>query len=276
MPRRREPTGDDKYIKPSSIVARDDPPTLSALMMKIPTIIHALNKSFVKLAEPEPDWSLYRAEIRNGNPFIVRDMCDRCGKVFIYPRWRKIRAYKDPTLGTVYFETGICKDCINASVYVDKYLDGDPLGEVQAKKLFYSYAVEYERAWRLVLAAAPTILLTEAAWQKACKFFNGCAFCGGPIEVRAKYFPTYLNGAHTPWNVIPLCGDCMRQHYAGRTTKGKKVRRYKVFSTPSQFNKAKTTRMYLLEQMRIYGIYMEPLIPFMERFYETKTLEGAR
>lgn len=274
MAKRREPTG-EKYIELSSIVAREDPPSLSALMMKIPTVINGLDKSIVKLAQERPDWTLYRAEIRDGNPFIVRDMCDRCGKVFIYPKWRKIRAYKDKDIGTVYFETGVCKDCINASVYVDKFLDGDPLGEVDAKKLFYAYATEYERAWRLVLAAAPSTPITEAEWMKACAFFNGCAFCGGPIETRAKYFPVYLNGAHTAWNVIPLCAECFRKHYAGRTTKGKEIKRYKVFSSQLHFNKSKTTRMYLLEQMRIHQIYMEPLQPYMERFYETKRLEGA-
>ena len=97
----------------------------------------------VEQAEEKPDWNLYRVEISDGNPFIVREMCDRCGKVWIPPKWRKIRACNVEDIGKVYLETGVCKDCINASVYVDKYLDGDALTEKEAKELFYKYAGKY-------------------------------------------------------------------------------------------------------------------------------------
>lgn len=273
MPRRRKV--EKGYIDPQSIAPREDPPNLAALAMAVPMVVTLLDTSFVKAKQEKPDWSLYKLELRDGNPFVVREMCDRCGKVWIPPRWRKIRAVNVPELGTVYVETGICKTCINASVYVDQYLDGDPLTEVEAKKLFYRYAEEYERAWRMVIAAAPVKLLTEAEWQKACKFFNGCAFCGGHIEIRAKYFPTMLNGKHTPWNVIPMCDACYKAHNAGRQDASKTVKRYKVFSSSSQFNKQKTTRMYLLQQMRNHGIYMDPLLPYMKRFKEEKVLKGS-
>lgn len=91
--------------------------------------------------------------------------------------------------------------------------------------------------------------------------------------MRAKYFPAYLNGRYAPWNIIPLCSACMKQHYAGRTTKGKTVRRYKVFSTNTFFQKSKEIRLYLLNEMDKYGIYNEPLAPFRKRFFETKKIE---
>lgn len=263
------------YVDPYDIAPRSDPPNLTALAMAVPAVVNAVDTSYVKAKQEKPDWSLYKLELRDGNPFVVREMCDRCGKVYIPPRWRKIRAVDVPDLGTVYVEAGICKTCINASVYVDQYLDGDPLTEKEAKQLFYKYAEEYERAWRMVIAAAPVILLSEAEWQKACKFFNGCAFCGGSIEVRAKYFPTTLNGKHTPWNVIPLCNECYRVHTLGRQNVSKTVKRYKVFSSSAQFNKQKTTRMYLLQQMRNHEIYMDPLLPYMKRFKEEKVLKGS-
>lgn len=273
MPKRRPVS--KEYIDPAEIPERTTPVDSIALAIKVPLIVTALGNSMIKQYEVKPDWSLYRIETRNGNPFIVRDYCDRCGKVYIYPKWRKIRAYDDPDIGTVYLETGICKDCINAAVYVDSYLDGEVLTEKEAKQLFYQYAEEYEKTWRYVIAAAPKVIITEAEWQKACRFFNGCAICGGPIEVRAKYFPRYLNGEHTAWNVIPLCSDCVHMHYAGRVNKEKQVKRYKVFSTQTFFNKSKTARMYLLQQMRIHDIYMDPLVPYLTRFKESGTLKGS-
>lgn len=273
MPKRRVHTGD--YVDVNKIMPRSDPPSISAVAAIVPAVIARVDTSIIKQHQIKPDWSLYKIELRDGNPFVVREMCDRCGKVWIPHRWRKVRAVDVPDIGTVYVESGICKTCINASVYVDQYLDGEPLTETEAKNLFYHYAEEYERAWRLVIAAAPIITITEAEWQKACRFFNGCAFCGANIEVRAKYFPATLNGMHTAWNVIPLCGACYAAHTRGRLNAQKAVSRYKVFSTRNSFNKQKTTRLYLLEQMRLHDIYMEPLLPYLKRFREEKILPGS-
>lgn len=274
MSKRRKRTGE--YVDPFDIEPRETPPSLTELALAVPGIITRLDTSMVKQHQEKPDWSLYKFELRDNNPFVVREMCDRCGKAWVPPRWRKIRAVDmgDP-LGMVYVESGLCKTCINASVYVDQYLDGEPLTETEAKKLFYKYAEDYERAWRLVIAAAPLELLSEAEWAKACKFFNGCAFCGGPIDVRAKYFPATLNGAHTAWNVIPLCSACYRVHKIGRTNVMKTVHNYRVFSSRDKFNKQKTTRLYLLQQMRNHNIYMDPLLPFIKRFKEGKVLKGS-
>ena len=273
MPKRRTPK--DKYVDPNKVAPKEAAPNMVAVALKVPIVVTAFDTSIVKQHQEKPDWSLYRIECRNNVPYIVREMCDRCGKVWIPPRWRKLRVYYDNDIGEIYLETGICKDCINAGVYVDKYLDGAVLTEKEAKELFYKYAVEYERAWRMVLAAAPRIAMTEEEWRHRCKFFNGCAICGGPIEARAKYFPVYLNGAHTAWNVIPLCAACLAKHYAGRMTTDKQIKRYKVFSTNTFFNKSKTIRLYLLHQMEKHNVYMEPLEPYRKRFFETMTLEGS-
>lgn len=273
MPKRHKPK--NKYVEQAQPECSTKAPSMVTVALKVPLVVTYFDTSMIKMHQEKPDWSLYRIECRNNVPYIVREMCDRCGKVWIPPRWRKLRVYNDPDVGEIYLETGICKDCINAGVYVDKYLDGTVLTEKEAKELFYKYATDYERAWRIVIAAAPRIAMTEDEWQHRCKFFNGCAICGGPIEVRAKYFPIYLNGAHTAWNVIPLCEECLAKHYAGRVTKDRIVKRYKVFSTQFFFNKSKTIRMYLLKQMEKHNIYMEPLEPYRKRFFETGTLEGS-
>ena len=278
MPKRRKHDVDAKYVKHTEIEPRETPPSLTALAFAVPAVIKALDKSIIKQHQEKPDWSLYKLELRDNNPFVVRVMCDRCGKVEVPPAWRKIRAVEtdNEELGTVYLEAGLCKDCINASTYRDEFLDGDPLTFTDAGKLYFKYAAEYEKAWRLVLACAPATPITEAEWDKACRFFRGCAICGGSIEIRAKYFPATLNGTHTAWNVIPMCSECYKAHQRARGNfKDKKASRYKVFCTQEYFNKQKTIRVYLLQQMRNHNVYMEPLYPFMKRFRETLTLKGS-
>lgn len=261
----------DKYLHPDKAVKSEL--NISLIARLVPMVVSKLDTSKIKKNQDKPDWSLYRIVVRGEVPYIVRELCDRCGKVFIPPARRKLRVYKDKAFGEIYLETGICNDCINASVYVDKYLDGEVLTEKEAKEQFYEYAAEYEKAWRMVLAAAPRIALTEQEWEKRCTFFGGCAFCAGQIEVRAKYFPIYLNGAHTAWNVVPLCNECLKKHYYGRTASDRKVHRYKVFSGAGHFNRTKTVRMYLLGEMETHKIYMEPLQPYRKRFFETRRLQ---
>lgn len=274
MAKRREADG-SKYTSRLQLTERDDPPNSMAVLYKLPTVVCSLGKSTIKQAEEKPDWRLYRVEYVKGNPVIVREMCDRCGKVFIVPKWRKMRAYNDKELGIIYLETGVCKDCINASLYVDRYLDGVVLSETEAKAQFYRYGMEYERAWRVVIAAAPRIAITEAEWKHRVNFFQGCAICGGNITVQGRFFPRKLNGELTAWNVIPMCDACMEAHYRGKTDISKKVYNCKVFSTHEKFQKTKTIRMYLLNEMQKHGIYMEPLDQWRKRFFETKVLPGS-
>ena len=72
-----------------------------------------------------------------------------------------------------------------------------------------------------------------------------------------------------------MCNVCLDQHYAGRVNVNKKVSRYKVFATQTQFQRTKTIRMYLLRQMEKHDLYMDPLVEYRQRFFETKILEGA-
>lgn len=255
---------------------RTEPIDFYALALAVPDVVHSFDTSIVKRAQKTVDWSKYKIEVRNGNPFIVREMCDRCGRVYVLPRWRKIRAKEVEGVGTVYLEAGLCKTCINASVYVDCYLDGEPLTEKDAKALFYKYAEEYEHAWRLVLACAPIIVPTDQDWENAVRFFNGCAICGRPAEVHMKYFPQNMNGYYVPWNVLPMCCDCASIHNRARLPGANgKIARNRIFATHEEFNKEKTIRLYLLTQMRKYEIYMDPILPYMKRFREEKILAGS-
>ncbi len=113
---------DKRYVDPNETKVNTVQPTITSVAMKVPIVVTSFDTSMVKQAQEKPDWSLYRIEFRDNVPYIVREMCDRCGLVKIPKSWRKLRVYKDPDLGVIYLETGICKDCINASKYVDKYL----------------------------------------------------------------------------------------------------------------------------------------------------------
>lgn len=278
-PRQNRDTRLSKYETPEAYAKREKPTKeidLTQAALVAPLVIQYFQDSKVQQASTKINWKYYKLEIRDGELWIVRELCDRCGEKIIPKHWRKVRVYHHPEFGDIRLETGICKDCINASVYVDKYLDGEVLTETEAKKLFYAYSIEYERAWRMVIASAPRIAITDDEWQFACRFFGGCALCGGPIQVQAKFFPRRFNGEHTAWNVIPLCEDCYTKHYRGRLDITKPSRHYKVFSTHNQFQKMKTVRMYLLAKMEEHNLWMEPLLPWRKRFFETKLLEGSR
>lgn len=268
-----------KYETPEQYAAREKPFVkldLTQAALVAPIVIRHFQQSMVQQAATKIDWKYYKLEIREGELWIIRELCDRCGEKIIPKHWRKVRVYYHEEFGAIRLETGICKDCINASVYVDKYLDGGVLTEKEAKKLFYKYGIEYERAWRMVIASAPRTAITEQEWQFVCKFFGGCAMCGGPIQVQAKFFPRRFNGEHTAWNVIPLCENCFTKHYRGRLDITRPGHYYKIFSTHSQFQKTKTIRMFLLAKMEEHDLWMEPLVQWRKRFFETKTLEGSR
>lgn len=60
---------------------------------------------------------------------------------------------------------------------------------------------------RKVPKSYPT--LTEAQWLKACKHFNGCAFCGSDtIDTRAYFIKFKDGGRYCDWNVLPACERC--------------------------------------------------------------------
>lgn len=264
-------TDEDRAAKVKPEVKLD----LTTAAMLIPRVVNYFQQSKVQINSKKIDWKLYKAEIIDNELWITREMCDRCGEKLIPKTWRKVRVYHDEEYGDIRLVSGICKDCINASVYVDKYLDGDILNEQEAKKLFYAYSIEYERAWRMVIASAPRVAITDQEWQFACRYFGGCALCGGAIQVQAKFFPRRFNGEHTAWNVLPLCEDCFTKHYKGRLDITKPSRHYKIFSTHAQFQKMKTVRLYLMQKMIEHNVWMEPLFPWRNRFFETKVLDGS-
>lgn len=217
-----------------------------------------------------------------GYPIFVKSTCDRCqreitpvGQRVLKPLFNKLA----PDFIPMFLESCQCKDCINCTI-VDQYLydtyTGTPPPWREARQVFATFGGEYEKAWRIVLANAPKILMSEEEWEHRVAFFGGCAFCGSPIETRGYFFPRRLNGEYAPWNVIPLCGECIDSHYRGRKEMKGATHRYKVFSMPNLFTKYKTIRLYLMAQMEYHNIWMEPLLPHRKRFLETKTLKGSR
>jgi len=68
--------------------------------------------------------------------------------------------------------------------------------------------------------------LTEEEWQEACRYFEGCAFCGSEdISTRGFLIPFKDGGEYTAWNVLPLCDTCaarsIRQPNIFRTFKNR-------------------------------------------------------
>lgn len=236
-----------------------------------------------RIASAPLNWEDIDLEWYKGYPLLVKKTCDRCQKKITPPGQRLLKPLvnkKAPDFQPMFLESCQCHDCINCTI-VDQYMydtyDKNNLPDWhEARQVFSTFGGEYEKAWRIVLANAPKIMMTEEEWEHRANFFGGCAFCGRPIEVRGYFFPRRLNGDFTPWNVIPLCGECLNNHYRGRSTLVGATHRYRVFSNPQLFTKYKTIRMYLLSQMAEHGIWMEPLIPHMKRFLETRTLKGSR
>lgn len=272
MGARKHETDQSRFISRQDVEPLKPDVNISDLLALAPVIIHKSTRNAI-VQRQGIDWGEYKPKIENGVGYIVRETCERCGTKVLPPGQRKLRCVQTD-LGPVYLDTGICRDCINASIYVDKYLDGDPLSEQEAKQLFYKYAEEYEKQWRITLAMAPRIAMTKAEWEHRCKFFGGCALCGGYIEVQHKYFPSSLNGSYSPWNIIPLCGACEAslRTLGKRKSPEKAPKRYKVFSSSSMFQKTKTIRLFLLAQMEMYNVYIDNLAPYRQRFFEKKIL----
>ena len=274
MPARQHETKQEKFT-PRNAVKQLDTPSLTDLLIMAPKILDKFSNSAI-IAKHGVTWGEYKPCIIDGVGYIRRETCERCGNVVLPPGQRRLREI--PTeLGSVYLDTGICKDCINASIYVDKFLDGDPLSETEAKNLFYKYAADYEKQWRITLAVAPRIAMTKEEWQHRCQFFGGCALCGGYIEVQHKYFPATLNGIYTPWNIIPLCRECAQRYrlVGKRSDPAKAPRLYKVFASRTYFQRTKTIRLFLLAQMEFHGLYMSNLAEYRQRFFEKKILPGS-
>lgn len=235
-----------------------------------------------RLASAPINYDDIELEWFKGYPIFVKSTCDRCQREVTPVGQRVLKPLINkhvPDFIPMYLESCQCKDCINCTI-VDQYLfdtyGNNPPPWKEARRVFATYGGEYEKAWRIVLANAPKILMSEEEWEHRVAFFGGCAFCGRPIETRGYFFPRRLNGEYAPWNVIPLCSECIDSHYKGREKMKGATHRYRVFSIPNIFTKYKTIRLYLLAQMEYHKIWTEPLASHRKRFLETKTLKGSR
>lgn len=55
----------------------------------------------------------------------------------------------------------------------------------------------------------PYVTLTEEQWNKVCRHFNGCAYCGEPeIASRSMFIEFAKGGRYCSWNIIPACEKC--------------------------------------------------------------------
>lgn len=51
--------------------------------------------------------------------------------------------------------------------------------------------------------------LTESQWLEACKYFNGCAYCGSEeISTRSMFIMYRDGGRYCAWNILPACAEC--------------------------------------------------------------------
>lgn len=93
---------------------------------------------------------------------------------------------------------GHCKDCktkIHAAWRAKKRAEG---------KDNYSDWLE-----RIKAIPTPYKTLTEEQWNKACRHFNGCAYCGEPeISARSMFIDFKEGGRYCSWNIIPACEKC--------------------------------------------------------------------
>ena len=256
---------------------------LVQVLIMLPDIIKARQTSFVQQDRPIK-WDAYNVFAQDGTIYVKRTLCDRCQKVTL-PDEQLIEDTLDlGDIGKVHILTGICRNCIQTKEY-DKYLDGKALVRQDAGKLWVKYLTEYEDAWEQVLRSNPVVVLTEKEWLNICKYFNGCALCGGPIQVRALFFPSSRGGAYTPWNVIPLCEKCRlssrfsrRRDFKNKNFDPRKnfSKGSKIFKDINLFYKTKTMRMFVLNQMRKNDICIDTLMPYMKRFFETKVLDKKK
>ena len=271
----------DQYLKRRDLDIYEGPsPSITEVWLAAYTPLEKYFKS--RLASAPINYEDITLEWYKGYPIFVKSTCDRCQREITPVGQRVLKPLVNnliPDFVPMYLESCQCKDCINCTI-VDPYLydtyDNNPLPWKEARQVFATYGGEYEKAWRIVLANAPKILMSEEEWEHRVAFFGGCAFCGRPIETRGYFFPRRLNGEYAPWNVMPLCHECIDSHYKGRKEMKGATHRYRVFSSPQLFTKYKTIRLYLLAQMEYHKIWLDPLAPHRKRFLETKTLKGSR
>lgn len=77
----------------------------------------------------------------------------------------------------------------------------------QRRRKAFSAALYDE--WKERLVGMPTRLLTPDDWLRACKHFNGCAWCGSDsIDAKTYFVPFREGGKYTATNILPACDVC--------------------------------------------------------------------
>lgn len=134
--------------------------------------------------------------------------CSTCGR--IYPlNWngKTCRFCHTPLPG------GICPGC---GEYVDRLQSGhctkcrSRLHAAWRARKRGDSATRYKN-WLNKIASLPKPYktLTEDQWNKACRHFSGCAYCGEPeIVSRSMFIPFKNGGRYCSWNIIPACEKC--------------------------------------------------------------------
>lgn len=116
------------------------------------------------------------------------------------------------------FNEGLCKACGQHSNELDLTQFKCPACMLLHRRNFYfitdiirDTAIKIFEDWREQFKEVPTPYktLTEQEWQKACRYFKGCALCkADSIDARSYFIPFEKGGPYTSWNVIPVCDKC--------------------------------------------------------------------
>ena len=70
-------------------------------------------------------------------------------------------------------------------------------------------ALERYNDWLGKIKKQPIQPLTEEQWMEACRYFEGCAYCGASEISARSMFIDYANGGrYCAWNIIPACERC--------------------------------------------------------------------
>ena len=141
--------------------------------------------------------------------------CSKCG-------WEVAHTYAAticPVCGTRYVD-GPCRIC---GEYAPRLVNGTNCVRCHRKK--YNIAensAEWERRrranndkrfaeWRSKMQQLPKDYptLTQQQWLEACRYFDGCAYCGADsIDARAYFVKFEEGGRYCDWNIIPACEKC--------------------------------------------------------------------
>jgi hypothetical protein len=138
-------------------------------------------------------------------------VCKKCG----WALSTKDPSRKCPVCNT-YFEEGICARCGEYKYDISTRLD---LCSTCRREINIKAATDWRNhrkfdnfeEWLNLIKKVPKPIhtLTEDEWLAACRYFEGCAFCGSDsIDTRAMFIPFKSGGRYCDWNVVPQCQKC--------------------------------------------------------------------